>query len=212
MGTLTQYATQICDSLDRPFDEMLLSRVKDLIISERSVMIRQEFNKGDAYHYYTFPYKVDLEEIDGQDDNIIYGTQILRSVNKIPTPIRLSSPEPFIQVKSTCGTLTFVTSATEYKFRTYLGNIKDSVVYIWKNNRIYVLNNLELADLIAEAPYENPYIYMDNYNEGSIEYYADMEFPIPLDLIQNIKNRLLSGELSIIDNRDKVTPTHVDNN
>ena len=37
------------------------------------------------------------------------------------------------------------------------------------------------------------------------------ELPIPEDMIQIVKLRLLQGELSIIDNRDKVTPEHIDN-
>jgi len=219
MATLRTYATQIIDSLSRPFDEMLLRRVMDLIINERAVLIRQEMGKGDSHHYYTFPYEVELEVIEGVDDNIIYGERILRSINKIPTPIRLSGPEPFIHVSGVGGpTLTWISSATEYKFRKYMDKIADAIVYLWKNNRLYILNNIKLEKVIALAPYENPYIYLEGYDPQTIldgtaiVCDLDMEFPIPIDMIQNIKSRLLSGELSILDDKDKVPATHVDNN
>lgn len=219
MATLRTYATQIIDALSRPFDEMFLRRVMDLIINERAVIIRQELNKGDSSHYYTFPYEVDLELVDGGEENIIYGKNILRSVNKIPTPIRRNDPEPFIQVSGIGGpTLTWISSATEYKYRCYMDKVSGGIVYTWKKNRLYILNNEKLEKVIAVAPYENPLVYIDGYNtqdllDGTaIVCDNDMEFPIPIDIIQNIKARLLSGELSIIDDKDKVIPTHVDNN
>jgi hypothetical protein len=213
MATLKTYATQLIDALDRPFDEMFLRRVMDLIINERASLIRQELNKGDSSHYYTFPYNVELEIVNGITENIIYGRNILRSINKIPTPIRINSPEPFVQVSGIGGpTLTFVAGATEYKFRENLDKVGNAIVYMWRNNRIYILNNLKLRNVIAVAAYENPYVYIDGYEEGSIICDEDMEFPIPIDLIGNIKSKLLSGELSIIDDKDKVTPAHVDNN
>lgn len=39
----------------------------------------------------------------------------------------------------------------------------------------------------------------------------DTTIPLPEDLIQGIKMKLLSGELSILDNRDKAPDTHLDN-
>jgi len=39
----------------------------------------------------------------------------------------------------------------------------------------------------------------------------DTELPIPEDLIQSIKLKLLSGELSIIDDKDKIAASHIDN-
>lgn len=39
----------------------------------------------------------------------------------------------------------------------------------------------------------------------------DTELPIPEDLIQGIKLKLLEGELSSIDSKDKIQPEHIDN-
>ena len=220
MATLKKIATQLIDALDRPFDEMFLRRVMDLIINERASLIRQEINKGDSAHYYTFPYEVELEMVNGLTENIIYGQSILRSVNKIPTPVRISSPEPFYQVMGTGGgpTLTFVAGATEYKFRKNLDKIGGAIVYMWRNNRIYILNNLKLEKVIALAAYESPYVYVEGYDYNEVASGnvivcdEDMEFPMPIDLIANIKAKLLTGELSIIDDKDKIVPAHVDNN
>ena len=216
MPTLRTIATQICDSLSRPFDEMFLRRVMDLIINERVALIRQELNKGDSHHYYSFPYIADLEEVDGSEDNILFGMKILRTINKIPTPVRIDGPEPFLQVSGVGGpTLTWVASPTEYTYRKNLNYVGNAIVYVWRNNRIYILNNIKLTQVIALAAYENPNIYIDGYNEyteGDIICDDSMEFPMPLELIQVIKTKLLDSELSVIDNKDKVPATHVDNN
>jgi len=216
MATLRVYGTQIIDALNRPFDEMFLRRVMDLIINERAALIRQEMNKGDAHHYYTIPYEADLEIVDGTTENIIYGKKILRTINKIPTPIRYNTPEPFIHVSGLGGpTLTWISSPTEFKFRQNLDKIATAIVYVWRNNRIYILNNIKLETITVVAAYENPNIYVEGFNDygvGDIICDDAMEFPVPIDLIGNIKAKLLSGELRIIDDKDKVTPTHVDNN
>lgn len=51
----------------------------------------------------------------------------------------------------------------------------------------------------------------DNITNGN-EYYDEVEYPMSDDLIQSVKIKILKGELSIIDDKNKIEPTHIDNN
>lgn len=74
---------------------------------------------------------------------------------------------------------------------------------------------LDLTDkcIIVEGAYPLGSMF-DNTPEANLNgtiFTDDTELPLPEDLIQAIKMKLLGGELSIIDGKDKVPDSHIDN-
>lgn len=100
-------------------------------------------------------------------------------------------------------TITVVDVDTFYVTATY---VADETSGSWKRNMSSICLSVEGAypfgDVFATTPEES---LNDNVFDD------DTTLPIPEDLIQAIKLRLLDGELSIIDSKDKITPDHIDN-
>lgn len=100
-------------------------------------------------------------------------------------------------------TITVVDVDTYYITATY---VADETSGSWKRNVSDECLSLEgaypLGDVTGSTPEEglNSTIFTD-----------DTELPIPEDLIQAIKLKLLDGEFSIIDDKDKIQPSTIDN-
>ncbi len=220
MATLNQIVTEIADALDRPFDTLFKERVKVVIKHERSTLIRQALNKYSDATLFKQRYTVAVQTRTKSDSSTATGGDTKRTYNKIYTPIRYNTDIPFNFVGNDIGTISFI--YTELSELPYVGELPynaDMIRYTYRNGYIYlyassaVLNTIDYISI--EAPLEDPTSMIsiesqDNIN-AEISYHDDMEFPMPDDLVQDIKARILSGELRITDSDDKVRPTHVDN-
>ena len=290
MSTLNRIVDEFADALSRPFDTLLKERLKLIIINERALLIRQSIGKTGIDKQFRQRYTVDISPVDKADSMVTLGSNLLRTNNKIATPVRYKTDTPFSYVGTSDGQVSYIyTDYSELKFISTLSLNASAIRYLYINGYLYLssVDNIGLIGSITEfvdynatvvgttlvtsnthglytntfitisgttnydgtyqittvddntfyivkayitndatgtfaimyltidAVYENPELIIPaetgaNYTAG-IVYNDDMEFPISLDLIQSIKNRLLSGELSIIDDKDKVTPTHIDN-
>lgn len=213
MPTLKKYATQLADALGRPFDNMLVERLKDIIIQERATLIKIDMDKGRPSDYYTFDYECELEIVPSGEHTIIYGQDILKSVNAIPSPIGSSSGDPFLAVRTMGGlAIPYCRSIIEYINGKAFELVGGRNMYVWRNNYLYILGTLKPEMVFANGAYENPWLTLGNDEYCSIKATDETEFPMPMWMFQIVKERLLNKELLITDHKDKVTPTHIDNN
>lgn len=100
-------------------------------------------------------------------------------------------------------TITKVSDDTFYVTKTY---VADEATGTWTR----VLNDTCIS---IEAPYLLGDVF-DSTPEAALSsttFTDETELPLAEDLIQAIKLRLLNGELSIIDNKDKTIDSHIDN-
>ena len=121
--TLNRIAQDIADALNRPFDTMLIERLKGLILEQRSLLIRQSIDKNGVDRQYVQNYIVDLEEVDIADGTTLAGMLALRSSNKIATTIRTKTAIPFLYVGAIDGTNSFV-----YRTRSELKYLQSVVL------------------------------------------------------------------------------------
>jgi len=146
--------------------------------------------------------------------------QSKRTTNKILKPIRYNTDVPFNFVGNSTGTKSYIYSNIEELAYTSTLTLNASVPrYTYRNGYIYVYATDSVLSTIStisiDAPFEVPEGVIpsetnDDYIAGVI-YNDDMEFPMPDDLVQDIKARIFSGELRITDAKDKVEATHLDN-
>ena len=111
MASLKLIADEISDALARPFDDMFKERIKSIFRHELATVIRQQINKYGLSNQFKSNFQVtciesspvvtSLYSIDTTDN-------WYRSENKIPTPIRYESDDPF----------------------TFVGNILDNIPFI----------------------------------------------------------------------------------
>lgn len=210
MATLNQIASEICDSLDRPYDWMFHARVKSLIKHERVTILKQTMDKHGASPLYIQEYNPTLILTESQ--KIKYGDKLLRTQNTIPTPIRTNSDTPFVFVGNEDGVAYVYVSPTEgRRFRKYLPYVCDAISYTYLDGHIYLFNNKILKRLLVRAAYEDWNLNEDVDSGGGIPCTDDSEFPLTGDLIQVVKQKLLTGELSVTDSKDEIPAEHKDN-
>ncbi len=100
---------------------------------------------------------------------------------------------------------TLVNRPTKYDYR-------NGYIYIYFNTAI---SSEEEVEIMIEGVH-NTYDFIADESKDAkdkdLVYLDEVEFPMPDDIIQLIKDKLLAGEFSIIDNKDKIESRHIDNN
>jgi hypothetical protein len=211
MATLKQIADDIAASIGKAGDREVIDRLKSHIIQERSFYYRRSIDKNGVDAVFKHKYIIDLITVSSLYTNIEFSGfegSILRSKYKIPTPLRYKAPNPFIFVGGINLKNPFVYSeGWELNFASHLPLIDNSKVvrYCYVNGYIY-LDKSDLSDFIDDttennlaviAVYENPFLsYNREDNESGIHYDDDMEFPIPYDLLNALKESIVSSNFA----------------
>ncbi len=216
--TIQEIANIIADELNRPFDGFLITRIKKLIILEYNGLIAEQLNKISRYESaYKTQYAVSsLSRVDAVTvGNLEEGKIVLRSTNKLPSPIVLNRPSPFFYVGSVNGRSPFIyTDPSELEFVQELPLIQKATRYSFIDGYLYIYNNLLLQEVMVDCAFESLLINQndDADTTDGIHYTSDMEFPAPQYLIRKIIEIIPSKYLSITDDKDKIVAGHEDNN
>lgn len=221
MPSLNKVGSQIVSRLNKPFSTMLRDEVKDLFLSEIALLIRRTINKSGIDREYVASYVVELQLVDSGDNTIkVVGDNILRSVNRIPSPIRHDTPTPFIYVGKTDGSYGYgYLNNYHAPFAAYLPNIAEAITYDYVDGYLYVYNAIDETEdpptyptetkLIA--PYADFRLLKDQQAGGrGISYDDDMELPYPQDLISTAINSVLQTLAADVDDNNSVKSTHKD--
>ncbi len=221
MATLNQIVTEILDITNRPHDTLFKERLKLTFKHERSTLIRQALNKYNDVTLFKQRYTVAISTSTLSDSlTNTTSTGVRRTTNKIYKPIRYNTDVPFNFVGSDSGTVSYLyTELSELPYISELPNNALAIRYTYRNEYIYIYGSestlASINYISIESPLELPesVIPTQTYSDTQAEtiYNDDMEFPIPDDMIQDIKNRILSGELRVTDSSDKIEATHLDN-
>lgn len=194
MATLKQLAVQVAHTFERGTDTIFIERIKFLIINERSMLIHREIDKYGVNEIYIQPYDADLMLVNASELVGYTSTkQLLRSVNKIPTPIRYQGDVPFVFVGSLDRRVSFrYTKGFMMDFTRYLRYIGANIEYFYTNNYLYIPNNIKLEKVRIEAPYNSLDITVTD--PTGICVFEDMEFPLAGDLL----NTVMTGVINIL--------------
>jgi len=202
MATLNEIADSILIDLGKPFDHNLREALKFTIKTYRARLLRQEFDKAidlglDSQHI-----TIKLQLVDKADTCVTnVGCNVLRSVNKVPRPLKLKNDELFEYVGAVDGSNSYIrTRLAELPYALklkYNGSLKR---YDWINEYLYVFNvklnrqrNLRISAIFAD-----PSKAKDDCSEVSCYSDDDMEFPLADHLVQVLIEMVLSGKQPII--------------
>lgn len=232
MATLGKIVTQIADALNRPFDAMLKARLKDLVIQEFSLYASRSISKYGIDKEFVYTYIVtELETISS-----ISGTALvrpyMRTINKIPRPLRYNSDCPFIYVGTTEGDIVFsFRNFFNRRYTNLLPNVGNAPSYDFVEDRLLLWNTpvtiITPANPDAEPPVEAVTAPLDHIMIKQVpfdprtastpdsldddRFDSDKEFPVTQDFVNQIITALLSGQLRVTDSKDVVEATHKDN-
>jgi hypothetical protein len=236
MASLKLIADEISDALNRPFDDMLKERIKSIFRHELAAMIRQQVNKNGLSPHFKSRYSTVCKPVTKSDSSFdvsLFDNSTFRTINKVAQPIRYNTDDPFTYVGKINGITPFTyLSLSGLPYYNLLPIIQKEAVepnetplqpitYDYRNGYIYIYFNPSLDENITEfhimiEGVHSTYNFIADETKDSknanIIYNDELEFPMPNDLIQLVKERLLKGELSIIDDKDKIKSEHLDNN
>jgi len=197
--TLNEISENIAFALGDQFNDTLKQAIKHTVIVYRAKLIRDDINRNFISHTDYFQSFVSpLEEI-----NLVEGddsTKMLRTVNKIPTPLFLPyGKTSFKFVGQVDGGASFVYAhIEEYKFLKDLQYQHNVIYYTWENNYIYILNNLKLCAIRISGIFTDPRDINLSCEEKQYMFTDDKEFPIAAHLLVTIEKGIINGDFPVI--------------
>lgn len=221
MTTLNQRAENIAYKLGDQFNMTLRESIKITILTYRAKFIRDDLDRNFLSDiHFTQSGKIQFKEIDllkefGADYSNISAIcddeleqekyKILKSVNKVPVPIRTKSSGNSLYsfIGSADGRKRFVyTTLDKFYFYKELTYNNKTIYYTVINGYLYILNNLDECDIneslgisnvLIKDVFEYPNDFYNACENGDI-FPDDMPFPIGLDMMMQIENGIVRGE------------------
>ncbi len=220
MATLRSIAAEMAGSLGKPYDAEVIDRLKSYILQERALYYKRTIDKDGVDAISLQHYVCELTTKPALFTNIGHSTEgvvsnlILRTVNRIPRPVRVKGYGPFNYVGSLDKRTPFVQATPiEFEYAQHLPIIDSTrvirycvvndYIYLDKNDLEGYLGKQQANHISITAVYENPFLAMNpEDNESGIHYQDDMEFPIPMDFLTNLKASLLKGNFGGVVERE----------
>lgn len=200
MTTLNEISEIIAHALGKQFDYTLRESIKYSVLWWREELLRRDLNRN-GFSPFDFLQTVcfKFDKVDSGECSLPSGKDILKSDKKIPRPIRLKSNgrSNFMFVGSSDRSTSF-TFATEFQipFLLCLPFNKNTIYYTYKNEHIYILNNLNIYEGFIEGIFSDPRGY--NMNCGKDNFTDDSKLPISNDLLRVIRDGIIRGDFPIL--------------
>lgn len=202
MPSLNELAASVLGKLDDPFNYELGEQIKFSFKYYRAFLLRREFerNGGKGMSSLRQSIDVNMQQVDKTDTCIVNVSDclVLRTVNKVPTPIRGKRATDFYFVGSLLGKPYTYVEPYEFNVITKNKYIKKTIYYTIINGYIYQLNgSTRQKYLRLESLFSDPSEVRSDCSDINC-FDDDMEFPLGLDMVDTIIKGMLSGEYSIV--------------
>lgn len=174
--------------------------VKYIIYDWRATLIRrdEEENKFLSDSLWQWINGVPLKLVDASECGLESCDYILRSVNKLPIPVRSKKRDiiEFYRIDSITRIQPIrFGEQNYYSFSKYTGK---PIRSLFSNDYVYILGTKMLKNINIRIVAENPKVAA-NYlpNTTGAEFDDDSPFPMPLDMITQMRQAILSGDLKM---------------
>lgn len=211
MASITQLVSEIAHSVRQPNNKALRANLKLLIIQTRNEVIRRSFeNHGYVDKMLNQRFKVTLTTVNDGDIVLPEGyenidiTQIKRTLQKVPRPIRLTNNLPFARVSSAGyrynREFPYIKETTA-RFRTAVPGLCGMPCYDYINEYIYIFPAEHKAfsanAIIIEAPFEHPNEVALNSGDAKADdvWLDENEYLLSEDMIGQIKEIIYKRDL-----------------
>lgn len=211
MASIAMLVSEFAHSLKQPNNKALRENIKLLVIHTRNEIIRRSYeNHGYVDKGLIQRFKVTLTDVaDGEvvlpegfeDINVI---KIKRSLQKVPTPVRLTNNLPFDRVSSvgfsTSREFPYIKETTA-RFRKHLPGMCGMPCYDYINGYIYLFpagnNTINLGAIVIESAFEHPTeIQVANNEVDTMDVLLDEnEWLLSEDMIGQIKDIIYKRDL-----------------
>lgn len=210
--TLNQIAEDIAYKLGDQFNNTLKESIKHTLIFYRSKYLRDDDARNGKTSIHLFQSVVmqmeevnKLEDVGASLDCITEGGvcmavigskkyRILKSKKKLPIPVRFkgygATDYSFIGSVDRSTRFSYA-EPIDLKFKLALPYQNSATIFFFiANNDLYLLNNLDICDVLLDAVYENP---REAYEVCDADGVADDKyFPLPLDMLVSIADGIVT--------------------
>lgn len=211
MASIAQLVSEMAHAVRQPNNKALRENLKLLIIQTRNEIIRRSFeNHGYVDKILTQRFKVSLTTINDGDIQLPEGfkdceiTQIKRTLQKVPRPVRLTNNLPFDRVSSagfkTNREFPYI-KETSARFRSAVPGLCGMPCYDYINEFIYLFpvdgKPIDIDKLIIESAFEHPNeIALINGTETPESTWLDEnEYLLSEDMIGQLKEIIYKRDL-----------------
>lgn len=210
--TLNQIAEDGAYKLGDQFNSTLRESIKHTVLFYRAKYLRDDINRnGNTSSDLFQTFIMEMKEVNKLEDvgasincitsggvcyNVINGKRfkLLKSTKPLPKSIRLkqfgTSPYRFVG-SADRSTRFYYSEPADLEFKQAVPYQKNSAIYFFiTNNYLYLLNSLEICNVLIEGVFENP---RDVINLCNGEGFADdKEFPLPADMLVSIMDNIVT--------------------
>ncbi len=205
MNALINLAESIAMILNKENDVVFKEKLKFDIKTLRSLFVSQDTVKNIVDSRLIQSIVLDLEEVDmSLTCDINVNCKVLRTVNKIPTPIRLKATSPFTYVGDLDGNGMSMTKVEDWDLTDFSKYRSTVPIYDYFNDYIYIKKGKIREFLLIKGIFENPEDLKKccSTSENVANFESDT-YPLPLDLAARIKDTILRTELRSYNGEDK---------
>ena len=207
--TFNQLAASVANALNQPFNHELKERVKDLFKEHIAMYIRRSIQQHGIDNTLLLSYTAEVERTSLYNSPIPNKKTIskIKTINKVPTPIRFQNDAPFTYVGTDDGLLSFPYRNPFESQLTYSYFPTGEFFTYYLSNGFIVINerpnnSFKGKYIRIESIFENPEEIINMYDNVDGQ---DTELPFPLDII-NIARKEILQMLGAIPTEDiKVT-------
>lgn len=205
MNSLIELSESIAMILNKESDVVFKEKLKFDIKTLRSLFVSQDTVKNIVDSRLIQPIVFDLEEVDmSLTCDINVGCKVLKTVNKVPTPIRLKSTSPFTYVGDLDGNGISMVKVEDWDLTEFSKYRSTVPIYDYFNDYIYIKKGKIREFLLVKGIFENPEELKKCCSTSTNVANFDLEtYPMPLDLAARIKDTIIRSELRVYNGEDK---------
>ena len=204
MATLNEISYNIARLLGKNTDPQTIAQVKFNVLYYRALLIRRSLERNpDMFEtgLYSILRCVPMEKVNAVECpiDVVSCQWFMRSEKPIPKPVHTKG-DPFIYVGTVDGMRGFSWASPvaldKLKFNRYTPG--DSPRYFYLGDYLYIMNAFP-EQIRLVGIFEDPTKFRSITGcDGKPVYNSDEEFPMPLDMVQQVTVSLLSGEYRLL--------------
>lgn len=210
MVNLEIEAAKLAHSIDKPFDFALKRRLIRTLMDGRALLLRQSIMRNKKVSNECIQsFGIPIDKVKAFTNYYVDNYKIsVISRYDIPDPLRYDFDTPFVSVTSLDGSIGFTHSDLgSLRFNSHAGEfVSGTGRYIYHGHKIAAYHNeasLLTADmLLVRGVFEYP---LDVKDYSGLYTYNEEHFPMPLDMVMQIRDLINKGDLRIAPETQEVT-------
>jgi hypothetical protein len=214
VASLNKIAEREAYDLGKPLDHMLIENLKFSIRYYGATFIRQDVARNGLSPHYLPRYTTKLMLVDSADTCVLTtGCKILRTVDKIPVPIRLNQDFDFKYVGEPGHTQGYTYTELEERFFTQFNKFTSRTTrYAYVNGYIYVFPGVRRKYLTLQYAPESLNQMSETCANSMNCFTDDDDCFLPMDMITGILRGIREDTLKMVKADTEIEVNNKDNN